>query len=126
MAITKQGYVLQALNNGLKLQLNEWVGAGAAANLTTKRLGQGISSIAYNSSTGKYLITFSEVGYQTPAFFASVTDSADNKWNVKLGAYAPASKMLVVWCYADTTLTDLPTTATLSILALHCDSTVPQ
>lgn len=43
-----------------------WTGGGAAANMTQAAAdwNRGITSVAYNASTGKYLITFTDVGQQ--------------------------------------------------------------
>lgn len=124
MAITTQGYVQRTLVNGSCEMVGAFTGAGGTAD-PVKVYGESITSVAYNSSTGKYLITFTETPYQVPLIYPVIMDSADNKWNVKIGAWTAASKTLVIWCYADTTLTNIPTTATLGILGALVDSTQP-
>lgn len=51
---------------GVRKVQGVWTGGGAAANCTKASgdLSQGISSVAYNAATGKYKITFTDVGQQ--------------------------------------------------------------
>ena len=43
-----------------------WTGGGAAADMTKEEedWSRGIASVAYNAATGKYLVTFVDVGQQ--------------------------------------------------------------
>lgn len=57
--------------------LGVWTGGGAAANMTkaTADWNRGIASVAYNAATGKYLITFTDVGQQIVAYNISCTST---------------------------------------------------
>jgi hypothetical protein len=125
MAITQQGYVPRTALNGVVFQPNQWQGAGAAS--LTKIGGQGISSVAYQSAAGKYLVTFSETGYLfTMPFFSVLDTAAGGKWTVRVDDWDASAKTVLIYCVSTTTETDLPTTAVLNIFTVHCDSTVPQ
>jgi hypothetical protein len=126
MAITQQGYVPRTTINGGVFAPSQWLGGGAATALT-KIGGQGITSIAHGGANGKYLITFSETGYLfTLPFFSVLDTAAGGKWTVRVDDWDANAKTLLIYCVSTTTETDLPTTASLCILAVHCDSTVPQ
>lgn len=125
MAITQQGYVPRTVLNGVVFQPNQWQGAAAAS--LTKIAGQGISSVAYQSASGKYLVTFSETGYLfTMPFFTVLDTAAGGKWTVRVDDWDPAAKTVLIYTVSTTTETDLPVTAVLNIFTVHCDSTVPQ
>lgn len=54
------GKPLRTLSPNLRIVYGTYTGAGAA-NMV-KLTGRGIASVNYNSATGKYLITFTDVG----------------------------------------------------------------
>lgn len=126
MSFANQAYVPRMLMNGLVYSYNQFAGGGAAADCTTSVNDGQISSVAYNASTGKYLVTFANVGAKTTPVAINVSAfGATAKLNVKLDAYSASNKTLVLWIYADTTLADLATTDFLCIETVWCDSTVP-
>ena len=61
-----QAYQVKARSPGLHLVFGKWTGGGAAADMTVTAgdRSDGIASVAYNAATGKYLVTFTEVGQQ--------------------------------------------------------------
>lgn len=112
--------------NGIVRSYNLWAGGGAASNCTSSVADGQIASINYTASTGKYTITFANVGAQaTPVAIHVSAFGASAKLNVKLDAYSSTNKTLVIWVYSDTTLADLAATDFLGIETVWCDSTVP-
>ena len=122
--LNNQGYPLVNTANGLYLQPNKWLGAGGTANATFVA-GTGITSVAYNASTGKYLVTLSEAGASSPIPLVSILGTGTEKWNVKISDYI-AGTSFVVWVYDDTTLAALASTAWLNIVLLSFSSDKPQ
>ena len=61
-----QAYPIKASIPGLRLVCGKWTGGGAAADMTVASgdWSEGIASVEYNGATGKYLVTFEEVGQQ--------------------------------------------------------------
>ncbi len=61
-----QAYPVKANIPGLRFVVGKWTGGGAAADMTVASgdWNDGIASVAYNAATGKYLVTFEEVGQQ--------------------------------------------------------------
>ena len=126
MSFANQAYVPRFLMNGIVHSYNLYAGGGAAADCA-KSVGDGqIASVVYNASTGKYLITYNNVGAKTTPVAVNISAfGATAKLNVKLDAYSATNKTLVFWIYADTTLADLATTDFVSIETVWCDSSVP-
>lgn len=95
-----------------------WTGGGAAADMTndeTTAWNRGIVSVAYNAATGKYLMTFTDVGQQVIGFSACVASATGDGplfiTPVK-GSLSTSAKTLAVECNDGSgTLTDLPATA---------------
>ena len=61
-----QAYPIRANIPGLRMVCGKWTGGGAAAAMAVASgdWNDGIASVAYNAATGKYLVTFQEVGQQ--------------------------------------------------------------
>ncbi len=61
-----QAYPVRASIPGLDFVFGKWTGGGAGASMAVAAgdWNHGIASVAYNSATGKYLVTFTEVGNQ--------------------------------------------------------------
>lgn len=105
-----------------------WAGGGAAGNCT-RTSGRGISSVDYNSATGKYVITFAEVGEY---FLGARIDimSADGASTSFLGrpcVYSASAKTLTVNVsdVATPTNHDLATSESMVIDAAWDDSDAP-
>lgn len=76
-----------------------WTGGGAAANCTkaSADASKGIASINYNAATGKYRITFTDVGQQVLDATVNVTRAAGAapiSCNVVRGSFSAANKTL--------------------------------
>lgn len=61
-----QAYPLRSAGPDLLVQVGKWTGGGAAADMsvTDGDANHGIASVEYDGATGKYLVTFAEVGEQ--------------------------------------------------------------
>lgn len=97
-----------------------FTGGGAAANCS-KASGdwiKGIESVAYNAATGKYLITFSEVGNQVVTDGCKVlrpTATAPLFACVIRGSLSQSAKTCQLEIRTESALTDLATTDKLLI-----------
>jgi hypothetical protein len=103
-----------------------WTGGGAAANCTLAAgdHSAGITSVAYNAATGKYLITVSEWGQQLlpgsqvvihrAAADAPLVANLIRTVTVATGG-ASATVAFEVWDLATPSLTDVATTAKVGI-----------
>ncbi len=115
----------------LKGVMGRWLGGGAASNMT-KVAGRGISSVAYNSATGAYLITFEETHPQLVAISIQCgtagTTSAQNVCNYQPADYSATAGTLPIFItdVATPTAQDLLTTEEISIVAWFADTAVTQ
>jgi hypothetical protein len=114
-----QAYVAKATFPDTIRVLGKWTGGGAAAAMTKAAAdpSRGIASIAYNAATGKYLITFVDVGSAIVAYnitCASTTGVLPKDCNLILGSFSQATKsvQLEVWTRA----TDLAAAALVDLL----------
>ncbi len=90
-----------------------WTGGGAAANMavTSGDWNKGIASVAYNSATGKYLVTFIDCGDQIvwadAKVFRPTTGDDPLPANILLATFSASAKTIQVEFGA--TLTDIDT-----------------
>jgi hypothetical protein len=101
----------------------QFTGGGAAANCTktSGAINTGISSVNYNAATGKYLVTFQDVGQQLVEFRACVgrADAAVPLFVIPIhGSLSLTSKTLPINVRTEAALTDLATTDKLFITAV--------
>lgn len=92
-----------------------WTGGGAAADCThtSTDWSKGIASIAYAGATGKYTITFTDVGQQLIGWTATVlrATTEDPMFFLPIaGTLSTSAKTLSVECNVGGTLTDALTT----------------
>lgn len=126
MSFANQAYQDRCLMNGITRSYNLWAGGGGTGNCTSVVADGQIASINYTASTGKYTITFANVGAQaTPVAINIAAFGATAKQRVELDAYSSTNKTLVIWTYTAGSLGDLATTDFLAIEVVWCDSTVP-
>lgn len=108
-----------------------WTGGGAAADMTVTSgdWNRGITSIKYNSATGKYKITFRDFGQQVIGFNASVAAATgvDPLIPVKVtGTYDKSLGTMELEITTPAgTLTDLPTTSKMRIEVIFADGAPP-
>lgn len=103
-----------------------WTGGGSAANCThtSTDWSVGIASINYDGATGKYTITFVDVGAQlleAKVDIHRVAGEAPLVANVPLGSFSTTTKQLdfEVWDVDGTSaLTDIPATAKVCVKAV--------
>ena len=112
----RQAYPIRSTAGGLTRMQGVWTGGGAAANCSRAAAdhNKGISSVAYNGATGKYLVTFTDVGQQivyADAQVSGLTGVAKVVCNVLRGSYDRTAKTVQVefWKH-DGSLIDLLTT----------------
>ena len=111
--------------------MGRWAGGGAASNMT-KVTGRGISSVAYNSATGAYLITFEETHPQLVAISitcgTALTTTVQNVCNYDPAQYSATAGTLPIFItdVATPTAQDLLTTEEISIVAWFADTAVTQ
>ncbi len=109
--------------------MGRWLGGGAASNMT-KVTGRGISSVAYNSATGAYLITFEETHPQLLAISITCgsagSTSAQKVCNYDPATYSATAGTLPIFItdVATPTAQDLLTTEEISIVAWFADTAV--
>lgn len=99
-----------------------WTGGGAASAMThtSTDWSRGIVSIAYNSATGKYLITFTDVGQQIVGDSCKVwTASGDKPWTAVVirSSLSTTAKTVEVeiWDQDGDALSDLGTSQKLAV-----------
>jgi hypothetical protein len=104
-----------------------WTGGGAAASCTqvSTDWNRGISSVAYNAATGKYLVTFLDCGQQilpgSEVKVCRAAAAAPLLVNIVRGTYSATAKTveIEVWDVdATAALTDLALTDVL-LLSFH-------
>ena len=109
-----------------------FLGGGAAANMTkVPKGGRGVASVTYNAATGKYVITFDQVGANFLGADLTCTNSTGvvaNQLQCAPVAYNAAAKTLTVFItdnQATPLAKDLPNTEELWIDAAWSDSDQP-
>lgn len=128
MAFNQTSYrVDSAVSSQIEVH-GRWLGAGGTNNCT-KVSGVGISSVNYNAATGKYIITFSNVGATYLGCVLTVQNAADTNTGMKVAvpvAYSASAKTLTIdVADLDKALTALTSSDTLEIHAYWSDSSVP-
>ena len=80
--------------NAVRLR-GRWKGGGAAADCT-RESGRGIASVAYNGATGRYKITFAEVGevYLGAVFSVQGAAGAATSFMARPTVYSATDKTL--------------------------------
>lgn len=112
----RQAYPIRSTVSGITRLQGVWTGGGAAADCTKEDEdhNEGIAAIEYNAATGKYLVTFNDVGQQlvyASCEVAGATTEPPVKANVLRGTYDRAEKTVEVEFYKhDGSLIDLLTT----------------
>ena len=128
MAFNQTTWPARAAVNNLVTVAGRWAGGGSASNMT-KVSGTGISSVAYNSATGAYIITFNNVGgtFLGAWFGLGTAGSTSAQTVANWIAYSATAKTLTIFItdVATPTAKDLATTETLNIMALWADTAVP-
>jgi hypothetical protein len=126
-------YPVGATHNRPIRTRERWLGGGAAADCTkiSKASGKNIASIAYAAATGKYTITFRNVGAQWLGLHASVAAAAGAATAFVafeiVGSYSATAKTVQIQVsdVATPTAHDLAATENLIIDAEWCDSDQP-
>lgn len=104
---------------GVTVVQGVWTGGGAGAACTKAAAdhSEGIASVAYNSATGKYLVTFTDVGQQIVGGSVEVyrrTSDEPMVGNLVRGGYSRSAKTVEFTVHemldATCNLTDLLTT----------------
>ncbi len=103
-----------------------FTGGGAAANCTktTGAVQGGIASVNYNAATGKYRITFVDVGQQIIRFLGTVgrADAAVPLFVIPIhSSFSRANKTLDINVRTEAALTDLATTDQLQLEVVFTD-----
>lgn len=130
MAFNQTSYPVDAAASSTLLVSGRWSAPGGTGNLT-KLAGRGISSVNYNSATGKYIITFSNVGATFLGCFFSVlnvTDTAAAAKVVNSVAYSASAKTLTVDVTAlgnPPALSNFANGDVFEIMAVWADTSVP-
>lgn len=110
-----------------------WQGGGAAADMTkvSKAAGRNIASIAYAAATGKYTITFRNVGAQWLGLQGTVAKAAgaagQKLVNEIAGSYSSTTKSVQIQItdVATPTAADLANTEFLNLACEWSDSDQP-
>ncbi len=105
--------------------IGAWLGGGTSADCT-RQSGRGITSVAYNSATGQYKITFREVGkvYLGALFSVQGAAGAATSFIARPTVYSASGKTLTfdVTDLATPTNHDLATTEVVTIAVFWDDS----
>lgn len=132
---TTSGGPVFGVANKLRIVSGVWKGGGAATDMTKGVVGtdpgtsKGITSVKYNAATGKYRITFDNVGkvllgLHVQVFTAAATAAGVRVANVN--AYSSSNKTadFIVCDTATPTATDLSTSDYVLITGVWSDSDV--
>lgn len=124
-------FPVKSRSSGVNIVAARFAGGGAASNCT-KTAGRGISSVAYNSATGAYLITFEDTH---PALLAVVitigsagSTTLQKVANHNNASYSAAAGTLpfFVTDVATPTAKDLLTTEEATIVAVFAETAITQ
>ncbi len=120
-------YPVRGRSTKMVIVAARFTGGGAATDCT-KAAGRGIASVAYNSATGKYLVTFEDLFGTLLAFHVTCGNASGttthNTASYDIANYSSTAGTMPI-CISDVaspTLQDLLTTEEISITAIFADS----
>ncbi len=120
-------YPVKSRSSKVVIVTGRWLGGGAATDCT-KVTGRGISSVAYNAATGKYLVTFEDLNGTLLAFHVTCGNASGttthNTASYDAANYSATAGTMPI-CISDVatpTLQDLATTEEISITAIFADT----
>lgn len=124
-------YPVKARSSNVVVVAARFAGGGAAANMT-KVAGRGISSVAYDSATGKYLVTFEDLNGTLLAFTVTCgntrTAAGQNVCTYDIANYSATAGTMPIFISDVATPTEqtLATNEEISIVAVFADSGITQ
>lgn len=124
-------FPVKARASGLVIVAGRWTGGGGATDCT-KAAGRGISSVAYDGATGKYLVTFEDTFGELLAFTVTCgndrTTAAHNTASYDIANWSESAGTMPIWITdtATPTAQDLATTEEISIVAVFAEGAFTQ